>query len=455
MQKSTPLSLSKNLSKLSKTQLLPEQQKAITALYEGNKLLFGGLGIGKTVIAATAIQELIDTGELKRVLIITTPKIANTVWAQEFENWDHLCHIKVGIATGSAELRDQLCKSDAQVVVITFNTMADYFKRRGPHYEFDGLLIDEVSKLKTPSGGGFKAIKKYVPKFAWRAALTGTPVSESYLGLWSQVFMVDAGESLGASYSRYKMDHFYPTDYKQYNWALTTGANEVIADKIKDVVCSMKDYTDTLPAITYTTVPLTLPTQVSDYYSQLKRDSVVGDVIAVNAAVLTQKLQQVACGWVYQPDGGGTLSLSDYRIKAVQELVQEINAPVIVVYYFQYDLQQLIRALPGAACISTKHPAASVRLWNEGKTDILLVHSKAAGHGLNMAKGGCNMIWYSPVWSRDLWEQTNARIWRRGQEKPVTIYSLIATDTVDELVVQRVDDKAEHQRNLIKHLKSN
>ena len=451
---SSPSEHQKNSPLLSKSLLTPEQNDAVDALYEANRLVFGKMGVGKTIIAATAIAELLDDKELRRVLIVTTPKIAKTVWAQEFAKWEHTAHITVGIATGNPEQRYNVINNgDNQVVVITFNTLADFCKRGGCKL-FDGLLIDESTKLKSPGGVGFKSLKSKLKKFTWCGALTGTPTSEDFLSLYSQMYLIDGGIALGRSFQRYKETYFYPTDYKQYNWVLSIGSDRLISEQVKNLIHVVPDYTSELPPINYHPIYVEPPVDVKDFYATMKKDMVVGDVVAVNAAVLTMKLQQVASGWAYDEDGD-TLRISNFKVEALVEILGDLNSPTIVCYWFQEELAAIKEALPHAMELNPANPLEAVDMWNAGDVDVLLIHPRSAGHGLNLAAGGHNIIWFSPQWSRDLWEQTNARLWRRGQEHPVDVYTLITDGTIEEAVAERVGDKAKFEKMLLTHLKTN
>jgi hypothetical protein len=430
--------------------LTEEQQAAITALYEGNVLVYGAMGVGKTVIAASAIAELLDEGELERVLIISTPKIAKTVWKQEFAKWEHTSHITVEIATGNAVERQKVFKGAAQVVVITFNTMADFFRTYKNH-NFDGLLIDESTKLKSPGGVGFKSIKRKLKNFTWRAALTGTPTSENFLSLYSQIYLIDDGETFGTSYQKFKETYFYPTDFKQYKWELLPGREKTIADLAAPHIHVVPDYTAELPPISYEEVLVGMPTDVREMYDEMKRHMVVDDVVAVNAAALTMKLQQLAGGWAYD-ENGETVQINNFKMSVAADLIREIDSPTILLYWFQADLLRLKEQYPNAVELDAKNPEHTVAKWNAGEIDLLLLHPRSAGHGIQLAQGGHSVVWFNPQWSRDLWEQANARVWRRGQTKPVTIYTLVVTDSVDEIVVQRVSDKAKFEKMLLTHL---
>lgn len=436
---------------LSESLLTEDQQKAVTALYENDVLLVARMGAGKSVVAATAVAELLDDKQVQRVLIVTTPKIANTVWAQEFAKWHHTRHIPVAVATGTPEERLALLKSDAPVCVVTFNVLP-WMKKEKLFGLFDGLLVDETTKLKETGGAWFKALRPHLKKFLWRGGLTGTPVNEDFMGLYGQMMLVDAGESLGTRKEAFLNQYFYALDYKQYNWALKEGAEKRLLQAIAPHVHVMPEYRAELPPIEFHQVPLAMPDTLAAYYDRMRRDMVTEDTVSQTAAVLVQKLQQIGSGFVYD-EAGEAVALSDYRVNALLDLLERLKGQnVIIAYWYKEDLQRLRAALPEAEELNPKTLAKTVKRWNAGEIEHLLIHPRSAGHGLQLEQGGHTIIWYSPVWSNDLWEQTNARVWRRGQKNPVHIYTLVADGTIDELVCQRVEKKAQFDKLFTQHL---
>lgn len=428
-----------------------DQQTAVTALYESNKLIVGKMGGGKSVIAATAISELIKDGHVKRVLIVTTPKIANTVWAQEFAKWQHTNHIKVAVATGNPDERKTLVKSGAQVCVITFNVLT-WMKAEKLFQYFDGLLIDETTKLKETGGAWFKSIRPQLKKFTWRGGLTGTPVNEDFLGLFGQIMLIDGGESLGTRKESFLNRYFYPTDYKQYNWAIKEGAEVDLLKAISTSVHVMPEYRGELPPIEYHTVTTTPPTELKQYYEKMKKDMVTDEAVSQTAAVLVQKLQQIASGFIYN-EFSEAVHLSDFRVVALMGLLEQLNDEnIIIAYWYKEDLERLRNALPDAQELNPRNLKEVVQKWNQGKIKHLLIHPRSAGHGLQLEQGGRTLVWYSPVWSNDLWEQTNARLWRRGQKNTVNIYTIEAEGTIDQLVSQRVEMKGKFDKLFNQHL---
>lgn len=448
-------------SLLSSSLLTPDQQEAINAIYESNQLLVAKMGAGKSVIGATAITELLIAGEINRCLIVTTPKIANTVWAQEFAKWDHTQMIAVGAATGDPEQRLSVIKDPAfSVVVVTFNVLP-WMKEEGLFKYFDGLLVDESTKLKTAGGAQFKALRPSLKSFNWRCAMTGTPVSEDFMSLYAQCLVVDCGAALGTRKDAFRNRYFYPTDYNQYNWALKQGAEQELLATVEHLIHVMPDYRDELPELREEVYRMALPAGLRAAYDTLKRDSVLDGEAAANAAVLVGKLQQVSSGFLYS-ETGDTTRISGYRLEALARALDEYRAAdikeggtgnAVVAYWFQEDLEALKLRFPTAEEITPRNMKEQVRRWNAGEIQILLIHPRSAGHGLQLEQGGNLLFWYTPQWSNDLYHQTNARLWRRGQSRAVTSVSLVAMDTVDEIICARVDSKDKFDAMLTKHFR--
>ena len=440
---------------LSKSLLKPDQQDAVDRIYEHDETIIkAAMGLGKTIITLTAIEELLRDGVLNHVLIIAPLKVCQTVWRQEAIKWAHTANIGISVACGTEKIRRANVEAHDQITIINFENVVWLMKNYGKQKLWDGLVIDELTKLKVVGGKTFKALRPRLNDFKWRVGLTGTPVSEDFLGLYAMVMVIDAGKALGTRSDAFKKKYFFPTDWEQYNWVLHDGAASKIMGKIAHLVYDVEDYTDELPSISYHTVELVLPDELRAKYTTLRNTSVLaleGDesVGAESAASLSGKLQQLTSGFIYDDEGEAVL-LSDYRLNALSKLTMGRTAPVIVCYWFNSDLDALCERFPLAVVLGDD-VEANAAAWNRGEIEMLLLHPRSAGHGIQLQFGGCDMIWYSPTWSRDLWLQTCARIWRRGQTKPVTVTSLITLDTVDELVQMRVEDKAAFEAMWVAH----
>jgi hypothetical protein len=405
------------------------------------------MGGGKTVCALTAAAELLKERAINRLLVIAPLKVCREVWASEYSKWEHLQHLDVGVAVGAEAVRKGVIEQGHQITVINFENLKWLFKHYGKTHTFDALLVDELSKLKVAGGVGFKALRPHLKKFNWRVGMSATPVSEDWLGLYGQMMVVDGGAALGTRMDKYKERFFFPTDFQQYNWALRDGAAEEITALIRDTVYTVPDYRDELPDINYVTLNVCLPEQARDIYNTMRDDFCAGDIEAGNAAVLSGKLQQISAGFLYRDDSGA-IDLHTAKLDALGGWVGQ-GAPVVVAYSFIWEREQVLARYPYA--VTLDEPAA-VERWNRGEIDILLMHPKSGGHGLNLAQGGSVLVWLSPVWSRDLYVQTNARLWRRGQTNPVTIVEIVASDTVDEAIQERVEGKGAFHKLFLQHL---
>ncbi len=334
---------------------------------------------------------------------------------------------------------------------------------------FDGLLVDELTKLKG-GGVGFKALRKHLKQFSWRTGMTGTLVSENLESLFYQAMIIDEGKTFGKNKQNFMMRYFYPTDFNGYRWQAKQGGEKEIVRLFKPYTHSMEDYRHTLPPLVPMQIATPLPPDAEKLYADMRKH--MGDddlgVTAANMAVLVGKLQQIASGFLYR-DGeeDDTVQVHNAKEQAIESLKKKMGKTsssgdfeksIVIVYQFKEELARLQSLYPDApvlgAGVTAERLNAIVTDWNSGRVPVLLLHPKSAGHGLNLAKGGHVLIWFSPVWSRDLYDQTNARLWRRGQTKPVEIVELVAPDTVEALIVQRLDSKAGFMASFLAHLKA-
>lgn len=442
--------------------LTDDQHAAIDRMYEHDStLLVADMGAGKTVCALTAASELLHDGVCKRILVLAPLKVCQSVWQQEAENWSHLGHLNVAKAVGSEKQRRAALDSGAEIVCINFENIPWLFRKYGAKGMFDGLIVDELTKLKEVGGAQFKALRPRLGDFAWRVGMTGTPVSEDWTGLFGQMLVVDSGQRLGTRKDSYLRKYFYPTDFQEYNWELHPWAAEEISKQIKDVVYTLPDYRHELPPLTIDEVVLPLPPHLREKYRELTKSMAVqmdggGDVVADTAAVLSGKLMQCANGFLYGPRDEHdrpteTYWFSDYKLAALGAQVDlwlEEGEQVVICYWFSADKQRLVDLYGTDALLSPD----AIDQWQGGKQPILLLHPRSAGHGLNLAKGGCKMLWLGPVWSRDLFEQTIGRLWRRGQLSAVEVVVLLGGGTIDEMIVARVEGKEEYEVLFKQHL---
>lgn len=419
--------------------------------------LFLDMGLGKTTTTLTAISDVIDGFGAKKVLVIAPLRVANTVWAQEAKRWSHLKHLKVSICTGPEKNRIRALSSDADVYVINRENvvwLVDLYRDRWP---FDFVVVDESSSFKDSSSKRFKALRKILPRTEHFVILTGTPSPNGLIDVWSQIYLLDFGMTLGRTMTAYKQ-RFFESDYMGYKWGPKEGAADKIHGLLTPRVISMSaaDYLE-LPDRIDITLDLDLPDKVMkeylDFEQTLLAELPEGEVVeAINAAVLANKLLQFCNGTLYTDDLGNWSELHTVKLDALAELIEENSGEnILVAYNFKADLARLQKRFPHARVLD-KDPQ-TVEDWNAGEIPLLLAHPASAGHGLNLQSGGSMIIWFSMNWSLELDQQFNARLHRQGQEKPVRIIRLAINGGIDQRVLSVLADKNAGQSALLAALK--
>ena len=455
---------------LSMDDLDPQQEDAIDALYEGNTLLIAQAGFGKAVVGQTAVQELIDDDVLSRVIIFAPLKVCNLTWMTEWLEWSHLRQPLMAVGDANAR-RDAVLDQDAEIVVMNLDNLAWFLREFGHDHGFDGILIDEISKIKDPGSATFKKLRHHLKDFAWRCGMSATPVHEAEEDIYTQIFFVDGGEALGRNKERFMRNYFMQTDYKGYNWAFQPGGAERLSEDIKHLVflADTESYEASLARVEDVIVPVDMGKAAwaayDDMINTLACDIDGEEIEAPNLAVKQGKLQQICCGAIYQqvPDGLNDKGKPKFRqvthwihyakLQAFGKLVCELGEPIMGVYQFTYELEWLRDAFPDALVLADD-PEFAKREWNEGRCRLLLVHPKSAGHGLNLQKGGCRLAWLSPIWSADLWDQTLRRLRRRGQPADIVWrYILLVEGTVERLILNRHTVKEDNAKAFINHIR--
>ena len=436
---------------LNKSNLSNGQNDLVTRLYETDcTLVYASMGAGKSVATLTAIQELINDGELKKVLIVAPLKVCTEVWSAEHLKWHHLWGLRINIAVGSPVKRKRALESDCDICVINIENLAWFCDEYKGDHTFDGLVLDELSKFKDNGAKVVKKLRYRVQDFTWRVGLTGTPVHEGFDCLFSQMLVLDGGVRLGKNKQKFLLAHFYATDWEQRNWELRTGEEKKLLARIADVLYAMPDYTSELPELVEKRIDFRLGLLAQLDYNDFKKHSVYTcadgwPIIADNAAVLSGKLEQFASGFLYCDDvDGGVEHLHTARLDALRvylSMDENVDENILIFYNFTEDKNRIISHLGRSAVLLSPD---AINDWNDGKIKYLLAHSKSAGHGLNLQHGGCRVLWYTPQWSNDVFKQSNARLWRRGQVNKVIVTTLVAVDTVNELTVDRIADKDDY-----------
>lgn len=441
---------------LSPDLLKPDQESAIDRLFNFDAtLLVAGMGFGKTIVTLTAVQELLADGVIKRVLVVAPLEVCKTVWREEAAKWSHTSGLNIGAAIGSEKERLHALNGGDQVVLINFENLVWLCKQTTVNFfGFDALVVDELSKLKSSGGEGFKKLRSKLKFFNWRVGLTGTPVSEDFIGLYGQCLVLDGGARLGTRRDKFMETYFYPTDFMRYNWALKDASGATLLNAVRGLIYVTDDvgYKASLPPIHHHLVTVELPNDARMLYEAMRIDMMVEGVTADNAAVLVGKLAQLANGFLYLDGGDAPKFVHDAKLLECKRLVAGASGNVIIAAWFKEDFARLREAFPSAVAFKDGDSLTNIERWNRGEIPVLLIQPRSAGHGVQLQFGGSTLVWYSPVWSRDLTEQTEARIWRRGQGKPVDVYTVCAGGTIDVEIASRVEGKAGFKRLLEAHM---
>lgn len=440
----------------------PYQEAAERWILEHKRCgLFLEMGLGKTVVTLTAIKTLLEDFAVSKVLVVAPLRVAATVWAEEAQKWDHLTGLRFSKVLGSRQEREAALRQEADIYVINRENVAwlvNYFAptRKWP---FDMLVLDELSSFKSPKAERFKALKRTLPAVRRVVGLTGTPAPNGLIDLWSQIYLLDRGERLGRFVGHYRQQYFIPghtNGMVVYSWVPMRGAPEKIYGKLSDICMSMKaeDYLE-MPDRLDIRVPVKLSDGARKAYETLERDLVLPmkdeAITAQNAAVLAGKLLQLADGAIYT-ETGEYIEVHDGKLDALEDLIEAANGePVLVYYGFRHDRDRILKRFPQAKALYSSN---DVQAWNRGEIPLLLAHPASAGHGLNLQQGGHILVWYGLTWSLEQYQQANARLYRQGQERPVTIYHLITEGTVDEDVMKVLEGKEVRQNLLIDAMKA-
>lgn len=421
--------------------------------------LFLGMGMGKTVVTLTAINELLfDRLEAARVLVIAPLRVARDTWAREAAKWDHLQRLRVSVVLGDARERLAALERPADVYVINRENVP-WLCETLFDWPFDMVVIDELSSFKSVQAKRFKALRKVRGRIRRIVGLTGTPAPNGLIDLWPQIYLLDRGERLGKTVGAYRARYFTPdraNGHIVYSYRPLPGADEAIQACIADVCMSLRkeDYLS-LPGQLYETVEITPPPALLKQYRQFERDRIMeamdgdGEIVALNAAALTGKLLQFANGAIYDDNGNPHL-IHNLKLDALEDLIEAANGePVLVFYAFKHDRDRIMRR------VSCRELATSedIDAWNRREIPVALAHPASVGHGLNLQEGGHIIIWFGLTWSLELYQQANERLNRPGQTHVCRIYHLVLKGTHDERVLAALERKDTSQRALIDALR--
>lgn len=452
---------------LKETDLHEYQKKAvehiITHKYCG---LFLEMGLGKTVSTLTAVEKLMyDYLEVNSVLVIAPKRVAETVWAEEAQNWEHLRHLTFSKIIGTERQRLEAFHKKADIHIISRDNIAWLCGICASNLPYDMLVIDELSSFKNHQSQRFKALRLARPWIKRVVGLTGTPAPNGLIDLWSQIYLMDRGERLGKTITKYRSTYFTPgrsNGYVVYNYNLQGGAEQAIRNKIGDICISMQaqDYLH-MPMLTNNYVKLKMPKDILDAYHKFEKDSIMklinldneAKITALNAPGLSNKLLQFANGAIYDEDKN-VYPIHNIKLEALEEIVEEAcGKPVLVAWTYQFDRDRIMKYMSKYKPRELK-TAKDIQDWNDGKVQLMLAHPASAGHGLNLQAGGNIIVWFGLTWSLELYQQFNARLYRQGQKQGVIIHHLYMAQTHDEDVILALKNKDRAQMSLMNSIKA-
>lgn len=422
--------------------------------------LFLEMGLGKTAITLTAIERLLyDSYDAVKVLVIAPLRVAEDTWSRESSKWNHTKHLRISKILGDRKKREAALKANADIYVINRENVQWLVGFLGKKWSFDTVVIDELSSFKSSSAQRFRALRRVRPLMKRVIGLTGTPAPNGLLDLWAQVYLLDQGERLGTTISGYRDRYFLAgakSGHVVYEWKQKKESEDNIHEKISDICISMKaeDWLD-MPKRIDRAVPLELKNVAKAQYDQLERDLLLpmagADIVANTAAVLSNKLLQMANGAAYD-ENRGVREIHNVKLDALEDLIEAANGnPVLVFYAYKHDLSRIKARFPTARTLDS---AEDIAEWNAGEIPILLAHPASAGHGLNLQAGGNIIVWFGLTWSLELYQQANARLHRQGQTQSVIVHHLIAEGTIDEDVMLALENKATGQDALLAAVKA-
>nr|DAJ33399.1 MAG TPA: Chromatin remodeling complex ATPase [Caudoviricetes sp.] len=417
------------------------------------------MGLGKSVISLTAINDLmLDYFDISRTLVIAPLRVASATWPDEIKKWDHLKHLSYSVVIGSEKERLDALRKPAHIYLINRENVDWLITKSGVSWKFDMVVIDELSSFKSYQAKRFKSLLKVRPKIKRIVGLTGTPSSNGLMDLWAEFRLLDMGERLGRYITYYRQNFFVPDKRNQqmiFSYKPKEGSEKMIYSLISDITISMKskDFLK-MPECVMNEVVVSLSDKEQKLYDSLKQDMVLSleenEIDAINAAALSNKLLQMSNGAVYNDDKE-SLHIHDRKLDALEDLIEGANGkPVLVAYWFKHDLEKIkdrfdVREIKTAKDISD---------WNKGKIPVALIHPASAGHGLNLQAGGSTLIWFGLTWSLELYQQTNARLYRQGQDSTVVIHHILTKGTIDEDVMKALKAKERIQDALIESVKA-
>lgn len=452
---------------LGRNNLHPYQERAIEHIIDNEYCaLFLDCGLGKTVTTLTAIKELLDNCIISNALVIAPKKVTQVTWSDEIKNWEHLQGLTISVIDGTAKQRREAMAAKADIYAVSRdNIVWLVLEHGGVKLPYDMVVIDELSSFKNHASKRFRAMRK-VRKFIPRVVgLTGTPAPNGLIDLFAQMYLIDEGQRLGKTVTAYRDRFFRPGKRNGdiiYTYELKAPQNETekqISDLISDITISMtaEDYLkmpDKIMLYDYVDLAPKVLAMYRDFEKEQILELINSDepISAASAAALSNKLQQFANGAIYDAERN-IKDLHDEKLDKLEELVEAANGePVLIAYSYKHDLERIMQKLKAYKPVKLEKPE-HIADWNAGKIPVLITHPASAGHGLNLQKGGHNIVWFGNTWSLELYQQFNARLYRQGQGKPVTIHHIVTRGTIDEKIIKSLDGKRETQDGLMESIK--
>lgn len=445
------------------------QQRATRFLIDHRySALFLDMGLGKTVATLTALQQLKDDYlEIDKTLVIAPKSVARNTWTGESHKWDHLKDLTISVVMGTDSQRRKALQADADIYVINRDNvtwLVNYCCNNGS-WPFDSVVIDESSSFKNPQSRRFKSLRKMRPQIRRMVLLTGTPSPNGLMDLWAQINLLDQGQRLGRTLTMYRQEYFRPgrnNGHVVYEWIPRAGSRERITSAIGDICLSMQadDYLE-MPDLIQAGLTIALSDEEMKGYLEFEKEQLLhldeAEIEAVTAAALTNKLLQYSGGAVYDSEHEWH-RVGDSKIEALQDILEATEEPVLVFYQYQHEKERILAEFGNFSPKTFNGEPETLKKWNNSEIRLLLCHPASVAYGLNMQDGGRVIVWFTPTWNLELYQQANARLYRQGQAKPVLLYHIVATGTMDERVMEALSGKGDCQQALlrrIKELKSN
>ena len=421
--------------------------------------LFLDCGLGKTITTLTAINELMyDSFEISKVLIIAPLRVAQSTWKEEIEKWDHLNLLRYSIAVGDEKERLKALKQNSDIYIINRENVDWLVTKSGIDFNFNMLIIDELSSFKSHTSKRFKSLLKIRPYFERVVGLTGTPSSNGLMDLWAEFRVLDLGERLGRYITHYRNEYFLPDKRNGaviFSYKPQPNAEERIYRRLADMTISMKstEYLK-MPELILNELEINLDEEDQIKYKKFKKEMVMTiqekEIDAINAASLSNKLIQLANGSIYDEDKK-FYEVHNKKLDKLEEIIESANGkPVLVAYWFKADKERIEKRFK----VREIKTADDIKQWNKGMIDLALIHPASAGHGLNLQSGGSTLVWFSLTWSLELYQQANARLYRQGQKNTVVIHHLITKNTIDEDIMKSLKRKDKTQEALMRAVKA-